>query len=87
LRGAFKGHLFGDLVTRGFATGLTVVETLFAEADVELSLAEHAVFLALATFFDLFALIAAGFAFGSHGETVALDPVPGNVPLVTKNRL
>ena len=59
--------LAGDLVVAGFAAALAVVEAVFAEADVELSLAEDAVFFAFAAFFGLLADAAVGFDFGGHG--------------------
>jgi hypothetical protein len=79
-------RLFGDLVAGGFAAGAAVVEAVFVQADVELSLAEDAVLFALAAFFDLVTLVAADFGFGGHGETLAPAMLAGKVPLVTRGR-
>jgi len=69
--GSWSYKLSGDFVAAGFAAGLAVVEAVVAEADVELPLAEDAVFLAFTAFFSLFADAAAGFDFGGHGGSVA----------------
>ena len=72
------------LVVAGFAAAATVVKTVFTKTYVELSLAENAVLLALAAFFDLFTLAAADLGFGCrHGMTLAPAWFGGNVPLVT----
>jgi hypothetical protein len=78
--------LIVDFVVAGFAAGAAVVEAVFPEADIELSLAKTAVFIALAAFFNLFALAATGLGLGRHRETLALWGRAGNVPLVTWNR-
>jgi hypothetical protein len=75
--------LFGDSVVAGCAAGAAVVEAVFPEADIELSLAKTAVLVAVAAFFNLVALSATGFALGGHRETLALWGRAGNVPLVT----
>jgi hypothetical protein len=62
-----------DLVVAGFAASSAVVEAVFPKADVELSLAEDAVLLALTSIFDLFALAAASFCLGGHIPTLALE--------------
>ena len=62
------GRLAGDLEAPGLAAGGTVVKPVFTQADVQLSLAKAAVLLAVAPFFDLFALVAADFGFGCHGR-------------------
>jgi hypothetical protein len=75
-----------DFVVAGFAAGAAVVEAVFPEADIELSLAKAAVLITLATFFNLFALAATSFGLGCHGETLALWGQAGNIPLVTSNK-
>lgn len=77
--------LIGDFVVAGFATGAAIVQAVIAEADVELSLTEDAVLLALATILNLLALAAADFGLGGHRKTVAPGRAWGNVPLVTWN--
>jgi hypothetical protein len=79
-----RSPLVADLILAGFAAGGAVVESVFPETDVELSLTEDAVLLALTTVFDLFALAAANFGLGGHSQTVALPAGCGNVPLVTE---
>lgn len=69
--GAGRLRLVSDLVFAGFAAGGAVVEPVFPKADVELSLAEDAVLLALTSVFDLFALAAASFCLGGHSQTLA----------------
>jgi hypothetical protein len=76
-----------DFVVAGFAAGAAVVEAVFPEADIELSLAKTAVLIALAAFFNLFALAATGFGLGCHTETLAPRGRAGNIPLVTVNWL
>jgi hypothetical protein len=78
--------LIVDFVVAGFAAGAAVVEAVFPEADIELSLAKTAVFIALAAFFNLFALATTGLGLGRHRETLAPRGRAGNVPLVTWNR-
>jgi hypothetical protein len=51
--------LIGGFVVAGVATGFAVHEAVFADANVELRLAETAEFLALALIFVFFALPAA----------------------------
>jgi len=72
-----------DFVVAGFAAGAAVVEAVFPEADIELALAEAAVLLAFAAFFNLLALAATDFGLGRHVETLALRGQVGNIPLVT----
>jgi len=82
-----RSLLVVDFVVAGFAAGAAVVEAIFPEADIELSLAKGTVLVAFAAFFDLLALAATGFGLGRHGDTLALLGRAGNVPLVTWNRL
>lgn len=82
-----RSPLFGDFVVAGFAAGAAVVEAVLPEADIELSLAEGAVLIARAAFFNLFALSATGFGLGGHTETLAPRGRAGNIPLVTVNWL
>jgi hypothetical protein len=65
-------RLLSDRVSCRLTTTLTIVEPVFTEPDVELSLAKYAVFLALAASFDLFTLIASDLVFRRHGETLTL---------------
>jgi hypothetical protein len=76
----------GGFVVAGGAAGFAVHESVFADADVELGLAEDAEFVAVALVFRHFALAAAKFGGGGsvgHGSNVALSCDVGNVPLVT----
>jgi hypothetical protein len=55
------------------AAGIAVEKTVYTQADIDLRLAEDAVFFALAACFALFALHAdnaAGSGFGGHGFSV-----------------
>lgn len=77
-----------NLVFAGFAAGATVEETVFAQPDVQLALAEYAIFLAVAALFNLLALAAANFDLGGcHGGTLTPVRKAAKVPLVTKGRL
>jgi hypothetical protein len=77
----------GGFVVAGGAAGFAVHESVFADADVELGLAEDAKLVAVALIFRHFALAAAEFGGGgSVGHdigNVALSCEVGNVPLVT----
>ena len=66
--------LDGGLVVAGCAAGLAIHEAIGTEADVKRTLAETAVFLALAVVFRLLALGAAecrGAGSGAHKANVA----------------
>jgi hypothetical protein len=73
------------LVVAGLEAGRTVKQAILAEADVYLSLAQAAVFLAVALLFDHLALRAAELRFcgSGHGQTVARGDEEEKVPLVT----
>jgi hypothetical protein len=76
----------GGFVVAGGAAGFAVHESVFADADVKLGLAEDAELIAVAVIFRHFALAAAEFDGGGsvgHGTNVALGCKMGNVPLVT----
>jgi hypothetical protein len=76
--------LAADCVTAGFAASAAVPKTIGAEPDIQLTLTKHAVLFTLAAFFDLLALVAANFNFGSaHGKTLSLEGKTSKVPLVT----
>ena len=82
---AFRG-LHRDFIVAGFAASAAVEKPVFAQPDVQLALAEDAILLAIAAFFDLLALAAANFDFsGRHEGTLALVRKTENVPLVTKS--
>lgn len=61
----------GDFVAAGCAAALTVVQAVITKPDIQLPLAKTAVLLTIATFFDLFALIAMCFGLGGHKQTLA----------------
>jgi hypothetical protein len=61
----------GEFVVANLAAGLAVVQAVFPQADVELSLAQAAVLVALAALFSLFALTADHTRFCSHALTLA----------------
>ena len=83
----FCKSLVADLVIAGFAATGAIVKSVFPHADVELPLAEDAIFLALAPFFILFTLSASRFGLGGHSKTLTPDATSGNVPLVTANQV
>jgi hypothetical protein len=68
-----------DFVVASVAAGFTIVESVLAEADLHLGLAQAAVALALAAVFRHLALHAAILVFGGggHGGTVAPGWVQG----------
>ena len=68
-----KASLTGDAVAGSFAASTAVVETVFAETYIELSLAKDAVLFAFTTFFDLLTLVAANLGFGGHEITLTSD--------------
>jgi thiol:disulfide interchange protein len=70
------GRLVSDFVIAGCTAALTVVQAVFTKPDIQLALAKAAVLLTFATFFDLFALTAAGFDLGGHKQTLALKGPP-----------
>jgi hypothetical protein len=73
-------------VVAGFSASAAVEKSVLAQPDVQLALAEDAILLAIAAFFDLLALAAANFDFsGRHEGTLALVRQMENVPLVTKS--
>lgn len=73
-----------DFVVAGFAASAAVEKPVFAQPDVQLALAEDAILLAIAAFFDLLALAATDFDFsGRHEGTLALVRKATKVPLVT----
>jgi hypothetical protein len=75
-----------DFVVAGFSASAAVEKSVFAQPDIQLALAEDAILLAVAAFFDLLALAAANFDFsGRHEETLAPVRKTENVPLVTKS--
>jgi hypothetical protein len=79
-------ELAGGFVVAGGAAGFAVHEAIFADADIELRLAQDAELVALALIFHHFALAATKFGVTrSHGHesNVALGRGVGNVPLVT----
>ena len=76
----------GGFVVAGAAAGFAVHEAVFADADVELRLAEDAELIAVAVIFRHFALAATKFGVagsGGHRSNLALSGETGNVPLVT----
>ena len=76
-------RLVGDFVLAGGAAGLTIVEAVRAEPDIDLALAQDAVFLTFASLFRHLTLRAHHSGFGSHTETLTLLRTRINVPLVT----
>jgi hypothetical protein len=68
-------RLIGDFVVAGCAAALTVEKAVFTKPDIQLALTTT-VLLTFATFFDLFALTAAGFGLGGHKQTVAPKALP-----------
>jgi hypothetical protein len=82
--------MVGGFVVASGAAGFAVHEAVFADADVELGLAEDAELVAVAMIFRHFALAAAEFERGGsvgHGSNVAPVWEMGNVPLVTSNSI
>lgn len=78
--------LHRDFVVAGFAASAAVEKPVFAQPDVQLALAEDAIFLAVAALFNLLALAAPNFNFrGRHEGTLAPVRQTENVPLVTKS--
>jgi hypothetical protein len=78
--------LFRGFVVASFAAGFAVHESVLADADVELRLAEATELIALALRLRHFALAAAALAVGGsggHRNNLALGGGMGNVPLVT----
>jgi hypothetical protein len=77
-------------VVAGVPAGFAVHEAVFADADIELRLAEAAELIALALSLGHFALSAAVLGLagsGRHSSNVALSTASGNVPLVTGKTL
>ena len=74
-----------DFVVASVAAGFTIVESVLAEADLHLGLAQAAVALALAAVFRHLALHAAILSRrrSGHGRTVAQRAQSAKVPLVT----
>jgi hypothetical protein len=71
-----RRRLIGDFVVAGCAAVLTVEKAVFTKPDIQLALTKTTVLLTFATFFDLFALTAAGFGLGGHKQTVAPKAPP-----------
>lgn len=78
---------FCDLIVAHLAAGFAVVQPVVPEADIELSLAQAAIFFALASLLRLLALTTDDACSGRHGSTLARSDARGNVPLVTKDGL
>src|SRR5579863_2427332 len=83
-RGARSGskivrNSVGDFVVAGVAAGFAVVESVLAEANLHLRLAQATIALALAAVLGHFALHAAVLVLGgsSHGRTVAAGRARG----------
>jgi len=87
VRGRCQRLLAADCVAAGFTASAAVPKTVGAESNVQLTLTENAVLFALAALFDLIALAAADFDFGSaHGANSIAAGKTGKVPLVTGGR-
>lgn len=81
--------LIRRLVVARRAAGLTIHQAVNAQADVNLRLAEDAVFLAFAARLGLFTLCAnntAGGWLGGHGLSVGRSPFPENITEVMGRR-
>ena len=68
-----KAGLAGDAISGSFSASTAVVEAVFAETHIELSLAEDTVLLAFTTFLDLLTLVAANLGLGGHEITLMSD--------------
>ncbi len=85
---AIAGSLIRRLVIARRAAGLAVEKAIHTQADIDLRLAENAVFLALAARLALFTLhanYAAGSGLGGHGTSVDGSCGAGNVTEVMKS--